>query len=98
MIKIDLLSKLNEKKNLQLSNEQIKIINHINGPVLTLSTAGSGKTTTICCRVGNLIASQITKPDRILVLSFSNASVNDIKERFKNLFTIIIHLNEIEKV
>ncbi|EOD00005.1 ATP-dependent helicase [Caldisalinibacter kiritimatiensis] len=98
MIKIDLLHKLKEKKNLQLSYEQLKIVNNIDGPALTLATAGSGKTTTICCRVGNLVTRKITKPERILVLSFSNASVNDIRKRFESLFTSIIHLNEMKKI
>lgn len=95
---MNLRDELVEKKELRLTEEQLKIINHVYGNALTLATAGSGKTTTICGRVGNLIKYHNIDPEKILILSYSKASVIDIKDRFKKLFTHIIHLNETNKI
>jgi DNA helicase-4 len=49
---------------------------------LILASAGSGKTLTICAKVDLLIDDGI-KPEEILVLSFTNNSVNDLKSKIK---------------
>ena len=49
---------------------------------LILASAGSGKTLTICAKVEHLINNGV-KPDEILVLSLTNNSVNDLKNKIK---------------
>lgn len=75
----DLIKKIEEKKGLKFDEEQIKIIEHSTGAILVVSTAGSGKSTILCCRLVNLIVKHNVDPSKILVLSYSNASVDDIK-------------------
>ena len=51
------------------------------GNVLLIAGAGSGKTYTIINKISYLITNNICKPEEILVLSFTNKSVNDLKEK-----------------
>ncbi|WP_077368176.1 ATP-dependent helicase [Anaerosalibacter sp. Marseille-P3206] len=95
---MDIISTLKDKNGLVFNEEQIKIINHFNGPAVVNSTAGSGKTTIICAKIGALINEYDIKPEKILVLTYSNASVEDISNRFKDLMISKIHINDIEKV
>ena len=66
--------------NISLDNEQKIAIfsDEINS--LVLASAGSGKTLTISAKVKYLINLGI-KPKEILVLSFTNSSVNDLKNK-----------------
>ena len=43
---------------MNLSNEQRKAINHINGPALVLAVPGAGKTTVLINRTNNLIENE----------------------------------------
>ena len=51
--------------------------------VLVLASAGSGKTLTICAKVKYLIDKGIN-PNDVLVLSFTNNSVNDLKNKINS--------------
>ncbi|MGO3751931.1 MAG: ATP-dependent helicase [Peptoniphilaceae bacterium] len=70
---------------MKLSDEQLKAIQHINGPALTLAVPGAGKTTMLLYRTVNLINKGID-PNRIITITFSKASSLDMEKRFKNLF------------
>lgn len=50
---------------------------------LVIAGAGTGKTTTIVGLVKYLILFKKINPEDILLLSFTNASVNDLKKRVK---------------
>ncbi|MCQ2071116.1 MAG: UvrD-helicase domain-containing protein, partial [archaeon] len=50
---------------------------------LVLAGAGTGKTTTVVGLVKYLLASGKASPDDILALSFTNASVDELRERIK---------------
>lgn len=63
------------------NDSQQKIINHINGPLLCIAGPGSGKTTSIIYRVINLIKNGIS-PDKILVITFTKASADEMKTRY----------------
>ena len=62
-----------------LDKEQTKAVKCINRALLIVAGAGSGKTLTIVARVNYLIENGI-KPDKILCISFTNESVNSLKE------------------
>lgn len=73
-------------KSLELSNEQLNSINHVNGPALILAVPGAGKTTVLIHRTYNLIKNHNINPDRILSITFSKASAVDMKNRFYRTF------------
>ncbi len=60
---------------------QIQAIRHQSGPMLVLAGPGSGKTTVILHRIERLIATG-TAPNRILVITFSRAAVEEMKQRY----------------
>lgn len=70
---------------MNLTNEQLNTINHINGPALVLAVPGAGKTTMLIYRTMNLIKSGVD-PSKILTITFSKASALDMQKRFKALF------------
>lgn len=66
---------MNEKQQ-----EAILSLNH----TLLIAGAGSGKTFTIINKINYLLDNNIYKPDEILVISFTNESVLDIKNKINN--------------
>ncbi|MDR7870626.1 MAG: ATP-dependent helicase [Tissierellaceae bacterium] len=78
---------------MELSNEQINSINHIEGPALILAVPGAGKTTVLIHRTYNLIKNYNINPDNILSITFSKASAMDMKNRFKKVFPSLTNTN-----
>ncbi len=66
-----------------LDIHQMQLINS-NENCIIIAGAGAGKTLTILGKINYLIEYQNIKPNEILVLSFTNASVNDIKSKINN--------------
>lgn len=67
---------------MNLNSEQVQAINFQDGAVNVLSTAGSGKTTVICERVGRLFSEGAT-PDDLLVLTFTKEAAGNLETRLK---------------
>ena len=55
------------------------VVNHIYGPAAVLSGAGSGKTSTLIGRIQTLV--NIAEPNRIIMLTFTNAAAEEMKYR-----------------
>ena len=82
-----------KSKIIELSKEQERIVK--SDPAQhqrILAGAGSGKTTTILCRIKFLLDHWIC-PDRILILTFNRDSAQSIKNRLNDLFGFNINLN-----
>lgn len=71
-------------ENKELDDQQIDAIVRKNRNQLIIASAGSGKTTTIIGKVKYLLLTDQCNPDDILLLSFTNASAAEMKERVKN--------------
>ncbi|MBE6141096.1 MAG: hypothetical protein E7172_06180 [Firmicutes bacterium] len=65
-----------------LDSYQTKILLS-NSNTIIVAGAGSGKTLTIIGKINYLIEYKDIKPEEILVISFTNASVNDLKSKIK---------------
>jgi len=68
-----------------LNREQLTAAKHGEGPCMVLAGPGTGKTTVITSRVINLIKCKLVPPENILVVTFSRAAANEMKERYGRL-------------
>ncbi len=68
------------KEKIKLDKHQEKLIK-CNSNALVIAGAGSGKTTTIIEKIKQLVNSQQCKPEEILVISFTNSTVDDLKRK-----------------
>lgn len=67
---------------MQLNPAQKKAIAHKSGPCMVLAGPGSGKTTVITKRIEYLIKKHHVNPEEILVITFTKAAANEMRERF----------------
>lgn len=68
----------------QFNENQSLAVAWINGPCLVLAGPGSGKTFVLVNRILNLIRNGVD-PESILIITFTRAAANEMKERFKKL-------------
>lgn len=64
-----------------LNPEQREAVQHTEGPLLILAGAGSGKTTVLVSRTGNILQSTGVKPEEICVLTFTTKAAKELKHR-----------------
>ena len=65
----------------ELNDNQIEAATHIDGPLLILAGAGTGKTKVLTSRIINLIDNAHAFPSQILAVTFTNKAANEMKKR-----------------
>ena len=64
-----------------LNKNQLKAVEHIEGPCMVLAGPGSGKTRVITYRIANMVLNKNIPGARILAISFTKASSMEMKNR-----------------
>lgn len=82
----------------QLDKQQLVAISKDVRTHLVLAGAGTGKTTTIVGLVKYYLMTKMYSPDEILVLSFTNASASEMRERLKKETGLSIEASTFHKL
>jgi DNA helicase-2/ATP-dependent DNA helicase PcrA len=68
----------------ELNPQQREAVLHVNGPLMIIAGAGSGKTKVLTTRIAHLMANGIDS-FRILALTFTNKAAREMKERVEKI-------------
>ena len=69
----------------ELNPEQAAAAKKIDGPMLILAGAGSGKTRCITYKIAHLVSQHGVESDRILAVTFTNKAAREMKSRIQKL-------------
>jgi len=69
----------------ELNEPQREAVTHVNGPIMIIAGAGSGKTKVLTTRITHLMAAHKVDSFNILALTFTNKAAAEMKERVEKI-------------
>ena len=80
-----------------LNQDQSIAVDHVNGPLLVVAGAGSGKTRALTHRIAHLITEYNIDPSEILAVTFTNKAAREMKDRLELLLAKRLAENQFGK-
>ena len=76
---------LNSEYLKNLNNAQKEAVTHLDGPLLIVAGAGSGKTKVLTTRIANIIKEKKAYPNQILAVTFTNKAAKEMQTRVSKI-------------
>ena len=68
-----------------LNNEQREAVSYLDGPLLIVAGAGSGKTKVLTSKIAHIIEEKKAFPNQILAVTFTNKAAKEMQKRVSEI-------------
>ena len=75
----------NQYQFTELNEAQIEAVKTVNGPLLVLAGAGTGKTRVLTSRLSYILQNNIAHPSQICTVTFTNKAANEMRIRLEKM-------------